>query len=224
MSQPLYGGALCISLPATYRDVSEVRQVPDHQEVWADLASSASLVLEIVEHQAAVADSGAARYFWEDLLETNGVQTERGWRVVPTVPAMLPAPFREPKDGRCGALAVCAGWQVLAVKGEEPAPSEPGSESSSSSSSSSAAATASSLLGAGGGAAPASAAKDTVFVCMAVLRLPGVGSEIILTLNWPLGDGPGASAKPSEEQEAAALALLSASLSSLDIRDWGLFQ
>ena len=32
----LYGGALSAALPDTFKDVSEIRQVPDNQEVYLD--------------------------------------------------------------------------------------------------------------------------------------------------------------------------------------------
>ena len=38
----MYGGAITAILPACWRDVSEVRQVPDHQEVWQDVSARAA--------------------------------------------------------------------------------------------------------------------------------------------------------------------------------------
>ena len=32
----LFGGAITTSIPSSWRDVSQVRQVPDHQEVYQD--------------------------------------------------------------------------------------------------------------------------------------------------------------------------------------------
>ena len=45
--RPLYGGALSVSLPARFEDVSHFRPVPDHQEVFADTATDQSLVVEV---------------------------------------------------------------------------------------------------------------------------------------------------------------------------------
>ena len=221
----LYGGALGVALPASFVDVSQLRQVPDHQEVWADAASGASAVVEIVEAQGDVADAAAARYFWEDLAEANGAQGERGWRELPADAALLPAPFGAGRDGRCGALLACAGWQVL----------PPSAEASSSSSSGSA----SSAVGAGGGGGGGggggstsgpplplqqlAAEEDSVFVCLAVLRLPGVDSEILVTLNTPQPEG-GEAPLDTAELERSALARFTALVSSLTVRDWALFQ
>ncbi len=225
----LYGGALGVALPASFVDVSQLRQVPDHQEVWADAASAASAVVEIVEAQGDVADAAAARFFWGDLAEANGAQGERGWRELPADAALLPAPFGAGRDGRCGALLACAGWQVLPPSAEA---------SSSSGGSASSAAGAGGGGGGGGGGSGSSTsstsspprpllqqppADDSVFVCLAVLRLPGVGSEILVTLNTPqpeVGEAP----LDTAELERSALARFTALVSSLTVRDWALFQ
>jgi hypothetical protein len=43
----LWGGAVLAQLPARFADVSDVREVPDHQEVWADAHTDQSVILEI---------------------------------------------------------------------------------------------------------------------------------------------------------------------------------
>lgn len=213
----LYGGALRITLPPSFRDVSAVRQVPDHQEVWADLASPASLVLEIVEQQGGVADGEAARYFWADMLDFNGT-AERGWRELPeaAVGALLPAAFRDPRDARCGAALACAGWQGAAPCG---ASAEPAASSA-------AQGGASAETAARASAAP-SPQEAAVFVCLAVLRLPGVGSEVLVSLNTPLeapekaagGQGP-----DPADVEGSAISLFTSTVASLLVKDWALFQ
>nr|POE98288.1 putative ran guanine nucleotide release factor [Quercus suber] len=45
----LYGGALQVSLPSNFADVSDIRQVPDHQEVWLDSLGFTSVVFDILE-------------------------------------------------------------------------------------------------------------------------------------------------------------------------------
>ncbi|KAL8293033.1 hypothetical protein RQP46_000727 [Phenoliferia psychrophenolica] len=53
----LYGGAITTELPSHLRDASELRQVPDSQEVWLDNDSNLSFILEVVE---LVTESGPA--------------------------------------------------------------------------------------------------------------------------------------------------------------------
>jgi hypothetical protein len=43
----LFGGAMAISLPLEFVDVSTVREVSDTQECWADAATDQSIVVEV---------------------------------------------------------------------------------------------------------------------------------------------------------------------------------
>ena len=103
----LFGGAIEASLPSTWRDVSQVRQVPgkyrhelmivsivlssllirmefrlfilDNQEVFQDCTeeTGAVLVIEILEYQIHVANIDACSYFLNDLAETNEASSLR---------------------------------------------------------------------------------------------------------------------------------------------------
>ena len=79
----LFGGALTINVPSEWRDVSEVRQVPDNQEVYQDctadpgqemelVGTGGCVIVEILERQQ-VSDEEAASFFFWDLAETNGI-------------------------------------------------------------------------------------------------------------------------------------------------------
>jgi hypothetical protein len=69
--QKLWGGAVEAEISSSFVDMSDLRQVPDHQECWLD-ERGRLLVFEILEHQAFVEDSSAARYFFQDLAQANG--------------------------------------------------------------------------------------------------------------------------------------------------------
>jgi len=111
IQRDLFGGAIQINIPAVWRDVSAVRQVPDHQEVFQDCTSAATttaastttnpvnaakndgddnfdqkkvdsededsvgtdgfIVVEILERQDHVSDTDAAKFFFDDLAESN---------------------------------------------------------------------------------------------------------------------------------------------------------
>jgi len=81
----LFGGAMRTVLPKRFRDVSDVRQVPDHQEVWQDIGGAAAagridfndaaVVVEILDYQN-VADKNSIRYFFEDLADGNGCPSD----------------------------------------------------------------------------------------------------------------------------------------------------
>ena len=82
----LFGGAITLSIPSAWRDVSDVRQVPDHQEVYQDctfVSTSTSssnnslqgtggcVVVEILERQDDVHDDDASSFFFHDLADAN---------------------------------------------------------------------------------------------------------------------------------------------------------
>ncbi|XP_027154530.1 ran guanine nucleotide release factor [Coffea eugenioides] len=65
--RPLFGGAISIAFPLRFQDVSNIRQVPDHQEVFVDPARDESLIFELLDFKADVADNGSATWFLQDL-------------------------------------------------------------------------------------------------------------------------------------------------------------
>nr|GMD13444.1 ran guanine nucleotide release factor [Ipomoea batatas]GMD16942.1 ran guanine nucleotide release factor [Ipomoea batatas] len=65
--RPLFGGAIASTFPVRFQDVSNVRQVPDHQEVFVDPARDESLIFELLELKQDVADNGSAAWFLQDL-------------------------------------------------------------------------------------------------------------------------------------------------------------
>ena len=73
-STPLFGGALRCDLPSTFADVSEIRQVPDHQEVWLDKNGFTNIIVEInqrVSTEEAPTDEDALRFHFKDLAESS---------------------------------------------------------------------------------------------------------------------------------------------------------
>ncbi|KAL6107485.1 rangrf [Pungitius sinensis] len=69
--RPLFGGALSAVLPPGARDASELREIPDNQEVFAHQHGDQSLIVELLEYQGQVADRDAARYHFEDIAGGN---------------------------------------------------------------------------------------------------------------------------------------------------------
>ncbi|XP_067325871.1 ran guanine nucleotide release factor [Anolis sagrei] len=68
---PLFGGAFSACLPPGSIDVSEMRQVPDNQEVFVHPSTDQSIIIELLEYQAGVPDENAARYHFEDLADSS---------------------------------------------------------------------------------------------------------------------------------------------------------
>ncbi|KAJ1458783.1 hypothetical protein M885DRAFT_614145 [Pelagophyceae sp. CCMP2097] len=77
VARPLFGGAIVAALPAAWLDASDVRPVPDNQEVWMeDGGGGRSVVVEVVQ-RADVADDAAAQYYFVDLAEDGGALEAR---------------------------------------------------------------------------------------------------------------------------------------------------
>ena len=59
-----FGGAIFVSAPGGWLDASDVRPVPDHQEVWLERAATArALIVELLELAADATDGDAATYW-----------------------------------------------------------------------------------------------------------------------------------------------------------------
>ncbi|XP_015867839.3 uncharacterized protein LOC107405317 [Ziziphus jujuba] len=65
--RPLFGGAIASTFPDRFQDVSNIRQVPDHQEVFVDPARDESLIFELLDLKHDVGDNGSATWFLQDL-------------------------------------------------------------------------------------------------------------------------------------------------------------
>jgi hypothetical protein len=76
MKCELFGGSITMLLPATFEDISKVREVPDHQEVYVDKLTDMSIIVEILNHESTVKNEDAAKYHFDDLAGFNEVITD----------------------------------------------------------------------------------------------------------------------------------------------------
>ena len=74
MKRELFGGALEMSVPPRFYDISQLRQVPDTQEVFADGNTDQSFIIEILSYTHEVTDDKIAEYMFTDLADANGAQ------------------------------------------------------------------------------------------------------------------------------------------------------
>ncbi len=74
MKRELFGGALEASIPQRFYDISQLRQVPDTQEVFADGDTDQSFIIEILSYTHEVTDDKIAEYMFTDLADANGAQ------------------------------------------------------------------------------------------------------------------------------------------------------
>lgn len=64
----LFGDAMSIQLPPAFIDVSEIRQVPDSQEVFVDTESDHSVVIELMEM---ITSDDPIRHHFDELAHEN---------------------------------------------------------------------------------------------------------------------------------------------------------
>ena len=69
--QDLYGGAITMSFAADFKDVSSLRVVPDHQEVWTDDGHDNTIIIELLNLKEEVSTDDAASFFFNDLAEAS---------------------------------------------------------------------------------------------------------------------------------------------------------
>lgn len=85
-SRPLFGGAMSALLPNYVTDISELREIPDNQEVFAHAHTDQSLIVELLEYQAEVADENAPAYHFQDIAGSNKAQEPGHCDVMNVVP------------------------------------------------------------------------------------------------------------------------------------------
>ncbi|GIL68392.1 hypothetical protein Vafri_21644 [Volvox africanus] len=71
----LWGGTVTCVVPTRMVDVSDIRQVPDNQEVFMDAEANQTIIFEIVEHDTTVPDQECGRYMFEDLASENEAES-----------------------------------------------------------------------------------------------------------------------------------------------------
>ncbi|XP_056314431.1 ran guanine nucleotide release factor [Danio aesculapii] len=115
MSRPLFGGALSAVFPSSAMDISELRQIPDNQEVFAHSQTDQSIIIELLEYQSQVQDAEAARYHFEDVAGSNKAIENGTWevRVVKQVPQS------EISMQECSSAWLLSGAQLVSKFNEE---------------------------------------------------------------------------------------------------------
>lgn len=93
-STPLFGGALIVDLPSTFTDISTIRQVPDHQEVYLDKDGFTSIIFDITERvglpgSGPATDGAAMTTHLEDIVDSD-IDTVKVWSTSDTQYSKLP--------------------------------------------------------------------------------------------------------------------------------------
>jgi Ran-interacting Mog1 protein len=67
-TRELYGGAITAQLPEDYIDASDLRQVPDHQEVFLSPKTLTSVIFEINQYVKTTNDANAVHFHFNDVI------------------------------------------------------------------------------------------------------------------------------------------------------------
>ncbi|KAI8994685.1 ran guanine nucleotide release factor-like protein [Pilobolus umbonatus] len=70
MNRQLFGGAITAPVSSTFIDASNLRQIPDNQEVFIDMNTQQSLIFELLE-QVEANQQSCAKYHFEQLAADN---------------------------------------------------------------------------------------------------------------------------------------------------------
>jgi len=180
-----YGGAITASVCDRFADVSNIRQIPDHQEVMVDVDTDQSLIVELLS-QADVPDRECANFHFQELARSN--EAEGSFQ---RIHSSRPLAQEElPGVAAPGLLRfVVLGEQAISKFREE--------------------------------------ARNTVRIYMAVIRLPHITTDILITLNEPVHVAEGSSSQKNIQHASAprvpAPKVFEEVLRTFCIRDWSLF-
>ncbi|GMM32938.1 Ran GTPase-binding protein [Saccharomycopsis crataegensis] len=86
-AQKLYGGAVATSIPTGLLDASQVRQIPDTQEVFVNmnnpsLSPEDSLIFDLLEMVEASDDAGAVKMHLDEISQLNGLVGDAAWKLL----------------------------------------------------------------------------------------------------------------------------------------------
>ncbi|KAL7069416.1 putative nuclear import protein mog1 [Cryptosporidium serpentis] len=70
IQRPLYGDSIRVEIPKNFIDISKIRDVPDHQEVFVDDLSESSIIFEILQ-QIDLKSDKIGEYYFKDLADCN---------------------------------------------------------------------------------------------------------------------------------------------------------
>ncbi|XP_068130075.1 ran guanine nucleotide release factor [Hyperolius riggenbachi] len=110
---PLFGGALSAILPPAIQDVSELREIPDNQEVFAHRHTDQSIIIELLEFQAGMSDPDAARYHFEDVATSNDAQGKA------EIVSVEPLPLAQLSLTDCSSAWALTGHQLVSKFNEQ---------------------------------------------------------------------------------------------------------
>ncbi|KAG6549776.1 hypothetical protein Mapa_008757 [Marchantia paleacea] len=199
----LFGGAITCMVPSRFRDVSDIREVPDNQEVLCDYDREESIIIELLEFKSDVSDEDSARWFLQNVAEeqeSENFMTIEDRRVLTEsdVPHM---PASTVMNAACGYMTITKTRQFDGLPNVANMVT----------------------------VSPTST-THLVKAHLANIRLRNVETDVVITINQKLdqrSQSPSSTAlEPATPEEASHIStadLLSLVLRTLKIEDWTLF-
>ncbi|XP_051552169.1 ran guanine nucleotide release factor [Myxocyprinus asiaticus] len=115
MARPLFGGALSAVIPPSAQDISDLRQIPDNQEVFGNSQTDQSIIIELLEYQSQVQNADAARYHFEDVAASNKAADSGSWEIR----GVEQLPQSELSLQECSSAWLLSGAQLVSKFNEE---------------------------------------------------------------------------------------------------------
>eukprot|EP01111_Echinosteliopsis_oligospora_P010330 TRINITY_DN3190_c0_g1_i1.p1 TRINITY_DN3190_c0_g1~~TRINITY_DN3190_c0_g1_i1.p1 ORF type:complete len:200 (-),score=50.31 TRINITY_DN3190_c0_g1_i1:89-688(-) len=106
--RPLFGGDMQVELPKRFQDVSVVRDVPSHQEIFADVETDQSIIIELLD-KAEITDQESITFHFNTLAEDADAQDP----VIFQVTSPLPDSFMPSFTGPTSYKSVLFGQQKI---------------------------------------------------------------------------------------------------------------
>jgi len=75
-TRELFGGAITVTLPTALLDASDLRQIPDTQEVFLSPNSGVSIIFEVLERVPATDPLEAVKYHFDSLAHDNSAKSQ----------------------------------------------------------------------------------------------------------------------------------------------------
>ncbi|XP_063786881.1 ran guanine nucleotide release factor [Pseudophryne corroboree] len=113
VQHPLFGGALSAALPPSFQDVSNLREIPDNQEVFIHRSTDQSIIVELLEYQEGMSDPEAARYHFEDVAASNDARGRAD------IVSVEPLPLAQLSLTSCSSAWALTGHQLVAKFNEQ---------------------------------------------------------------------------------------------------------
>jgi len=111
----LYGGAITLDIPARFKDISALRQIPDNQEVFADVDTDQSIIIELLaledgEPITSEPDDRAAAFHFRSLAHDNAASNT----VLEHDPAVTDLKHFKGSENATTTSTLCWGLQEVA--------------------------------------------------------------------------------------------------------------